>query len=299
MRTRTFGSTGLAVSPLGIGASEIRAAHATDDVVSRLLGEAIDAGVNVIDTAECYGESEEKLGRTLGARRDRFHLFTKVGHEHGWDKGEDYSADALARTIDRSLTRLRTDRVELVQLHSCGVETLRRGECIAALERAKAQGKARFIGYSGDNEAADFAVATGRFDTLQTSISIADQAGIDRWVRAAAARTMGIIAKRPIANAAWIANLGPGDYGYEYVGRLTALALPLTALPPAQSAPAALRFTLTVPGVHTAIVGTSRAGRVAANAALLATGDTLPTAEYQAIRARWQSTAPADWVGLT
>ncbi|MFN0010025.1 MAG: aldo/keto reductase [Phycisphaerales bacterium] len=300
LTTRPFGSTGLTVSALGIGASEIRAAEATDDTVDRLLTEALDAGVNVIDTAECYGDSEEKLGRTLGVggRRGRFHLFTKVGHEHGWSAGEDYSAAAITRTIDRSLSRLRTDHVELVQLHSCGVETLSRGECIEALERARQQGKTRFIGYSGDNEAAAFAVATGRFDTLQTTISIADQLGIDRWVADAARRDMGIIAKRPIANAAWIANLQPGAYGHEYVGRLHTLGYPFLSRPASESAALALRFTLSVPGVHTAIVGTIRPGRVADNARVLAAGP-LSAADYAAIRSRWSQVAEPSWVGLT
>lgn len=299
MRTTLFGNTGLSVTPLGIGASEIGHRGASDEVVERLIAEAIDARVNVIDTAECYVDSEEKLGRALRERRDRFHVFTKVGHEHGWSKGEDYSATAIARTIDRSLSRLRTDRVELVQLHSCGVETLRKGECIEALERAKKQGKTRFIGYSGDNEAASFAVATGRFDALQTTISIADQSGIDGWVANAAKRNMGIIAKRPIANAAWIANLAPGAYGFEYVGRLEKLAFPLLREPPEAGAAKALRFTLSVPGLHVAIVGTIRPGRILANAAVIAAAGSLAAHDYGAIRTRWSEAAEPSWVGLT
>lgn len=298
MRTNPFGNTGLSVTSLGIGASEIGHRGASDEVVERLIAEAIDAGVNVIDTAECYVDSEEKLGRALRERRDRFHIFTKVGHEHGWSNGEDYSAAAIARTIDRSLSRLRTDHVELVQLHSCGVETLKKGECIEALERARQQGKTRFIGYSGDNEAATFAVATGRFDTLQTTISIADQAGIDRWVADAAKRKMGVIAKRPIANAAWIANLAPGAYGFEYVARLEKLAFPLLKEPPATSAATALRFTLSVPGVNVAIVGTMRPGRIVANAAVIAAGP-VAAADYTAIRTRWEAAVEPGWVGLT
>ncbi len=65
MRTNPFGNTGLSVTSLGIGASEIGHRGASDEVVERLIAEAIDAGVNVIDTAECYVDSEEKLGRAL------------------------------------------------------------------------------------------------------------------------------------------------------------------------------------------------------------------------------------------
>src|SRR5262249_50419222 len=91
----------------------------------------------------------------------------------------DWRPGSLLRSIERSLARPRTDHVDLIQLHSCSLAELRKGDVIEALERARERGLARDIGYSGDGEAARHAVECGRFDTLQTSVSLADQEAID------------------------------------------------------------------------------------------------------------------------
>lgn len=288
METRTFGRTGLQVSVLGFGGAEIGFENATDADVERLLNAALDAGLNVIDTAECYADSEEKIGRAVAGRRDDFYLFTKCGHSSGFD-APDWDIRMLEETIDRSLQRLQTDRVDLIQLHSCDLETLKRGEVIEVLQRAKAAGKTRFIGYSGDNEASAFAVECGAFDTLQTSLNVADQAALPT-VEKAVERGMGVIAKRPIANAAWN-EPAPDAYGRPYWERLQKLQYP------GLDAALALRWTLAQP-VHVAIVGTKNPERWAQNAALLEAGP-LPIEAAEAIATRWREVAAADWAGLT
>ena len=307
MEYRTLGRTGLRVSALGFGASELGWDQVPQTDVDQLIGAALDAGLTAIDTAACYFDSEEKLGRALACRlRDRYHLFTKCGHASGLPF-RDWTPELVTASIDRSLTRLQTDYVDLVQLHSCSTETLRQEGLVDALERARDAGKTRFIGYSGDGKDARYAVACGRFDTLQTSISLADQEALDGAVPMAMERGMGVIAKRPLANVAWRIGQPPEDdhtdavldrqgYADVYRDRLAVLAYDGLRGPLQEAVAYALRFTLSAPGVHTAIVGSTRPGRWAQNATLLEAGR-LPAAEYDRIRSRWGVKARPDWTG--
>ena len=282
-------------SVLGFGGSEIGYERASVRTVGQLLGSALDAGLNVVDTAECYEDSEVLIGQAIGARRSQFYLFTKCGHAGGWSRAN-WRPKSLLSSIERSLKRLRTDHVDLIQLHSCSLAELRKGDVIAALEQARERGWARYIGYSGDGEAARYAVECGRFDTLQTSVSVADQQVIDQTLPLARARNVGVIAKRPLANVAWRYARKPSEPYYKtYWSRLRRLDYPFMHQEDS-AVGTALRFTLAVPGVHTAIVGTRQPERWQQNAALLAAG-ALPAAEFEAIRARWRQVANASWDG--
>jgi aryl-alcohol dehydrogenase-like predicted oxidoreductase len=286
----------MAVSALGFGGSEIGYERVSARQVARLLHGALDSGLNVIDTAECYDDSESLVGQALGGRRDEVFLFTKCGHAAGWGRA-DWRLKPLLASIERSLQRLRTDRVDLIQLHSCELATLQRGEAIEALERARERGLTRFVGYSGDGRAARYAVESGRFDTLQTSVSIADQEAIELTLPLARARGIGVIAKRPLANVAWRHARKPGDtYVQDYWSRLRALDYPFLRGDLDAAVSVALRFTLSLPEVATAIVGTTRPERWPANAALLAAGP-LPASVTAGIRERWRAVATARWVG--
>lgn len=316
MEQRTFGKTGLKVSLLGFGGAEIGYQGAKPETVTELLNSALDAGLNVIDTAECYANSEELIGAAVSHRRKDFHLFTKVGHEHGMGGGADWSKESIARTIERSLAHLKTEVLDLVQLHSCDEDTLKKGECIEALELAKQQGKTRFIGYSGDRAAAKYAVECGRFDTLQTSVSIADQEALDLTLPLAKEKNMGVIAKRPIANAAWrYETIQGNEYHAEYWRRLKKLDYEFLRPEPvekdgrralaASPAAIALRFTAfltesgaSTGGVHTLIVGTTNPKRWQENAGLLAHGP-LPADLMKTIRDRWKEVSKGEWPGQT
>ena len=284
----------MTVSVLGFGGSEIGYQDVSGRTVAKLLGSALDAGLNVIDIAECYEDSEELIGKAVATRRRELYLFTKCGHGGGWARS-DWRPKALLKSIERSLQRLATDHVDLIQLHSCSLAELQKGNAIAALEQARERGLTRYIGYSGDGEAARYAIECGRFDTLQTSVSIADQEALDLTLPLARKREMGVIAKRPIANVAWRYTRRPESYYADYWMRLRKLDYPFLHDDGA-AVGTALRFTLSVPGVHTAIVGTTKPERWQENAASLA-GGALAKKDFDAIRARWRDVADASWEG--
>jgi aryl-alcohol dehydrogenase-like predicted oxidoreductase len=289
---RILGRTKLEVSIVGFGAANIGFLGANQAVDETLLNTVLDAGINVIDTAECYGDSEQRIGRCIAHRRQEFHLFTKCGHANGLDY-DDWDPRLLELTINRSLKRLGTDYVDLLQLHSCNEATLRRGDVIAVLERARQAGKTRFIGYSGDSKAAVFAIRTGSFDTLQISLNIADQEAVSSTIQHAREQGAGIIAKRSVANAAWRLASPPEDvFVRPYWERLRLLDYDFLRSDPRTAVRTALSFTLTVPGIHTALVGTVNAEHLKEN--LLGIG-ALPPATYEQIRKRWHAIAPPEW----
>jgi aryl-alcohol dehydrogenase-like predicted oxidoreductase len=299
MEYRRLGKTDMNVSVLGFGGSEIGYEHISLTTAKKLLNEALDVGLNVIDTAECYATSEELIGEAVGKRRKDYYLFTKCGHESGWSY-PDWRSESLLRSIQRSLKRLKTDHVDLVQLHSCAEAELRRGSVINTLTQARDRGYTRYIGYSGDSQAALYAIECGAFDTLQTSLSIADQEAFDLFLPLAQKHNIGVIAKRPIANVAWRnGNRPPSDtYGRPYWERLQKLKYEFLRGTLKNTVATALRFTSSAPGVHTVIVGTTKLGRFAENTAAVAVGP-LSEEQFASIRARWRQFAQPTWVGQT
>ena len=264
--------------------------------IRRVLNSALDAGINVIDTAECYEGSEDSIGKTIcRKRRDEFFLFTKCGHPRGIGSA-DWSASSILESIERSLRRLQTDRIDLIQLHGCSEAVLKKGEAISALEKARERGWVRYLGYSGDGHPARFAVECDAFDALQTSINIADQEAVSQIAPLTRARNVGLIAKRPLANFAWKTGHKPiNSYHHQYYERLRKLNFDFLRNDE-ESIAIALRFVLSVPGVHTAIVGTTKPERCQENARLLESRP-LPQNEYKAIRERWDVIAPKTWIG--
>jgi len=296
MEKRMLGKTGMEVSVLGFGGAEIGYQGVPFEQARQLLNKALDAGLNVIDTAECYRNGEELIGRAASGRRKEFFLFTKCGHASGLDL-PDWDPRMLEQQIDRSLKRLQTDVLDLVQLHGCSKDLLEKGDVIRVLENARDAGKTRFIGYSGDGEDAVYAIGSGRFDTLQTSINIADQEAITLTLPFAQEKQMGVIAKRPIANAAWKTGSKPQDkYHHVYWERLQKLDYEFLKETLSDAISIALRFTLAAPGVGTAIVGTSNPDRWAENARLLESG-ALSSEEVEMIRDRWREVSTGQWVG--
>jgi aryl-alcohol dehydrogenase-like predicted oxidoreductase len=294
---RGFGRTGLAVSPLGLGAGEIGAAELDEREVEALLRTAVELGVTLIDTARSYGLSEARIGRYLAPVRDQVVLSTKVGY--GIDGVADWTGECIRRGVERALGLLATDRIDIVHLHSCPIEILERGDVIAALHDARQAGKLRCAAYSGDNEALVWAARSGQFDSLQLSWSLCDQRAAP-VIERAHADGLGVIAKRPLANAPWrFAERPVGHECEPYWERWQALdigrvlgdlasggdVVGVEAMPRPWDE-LAMRFAAHAPGVSSAIAGTRSIDHLRTNAGLAARG-ALPITQVVALRSRF------------
>jgi aryl-alcohol dehydrogenase-like predicted oxidoreductase len=291
MNLRPFGNTGLSVPVLGFGAGHVGDLAMEEAEVGRLLHGALDLGVTLIDTARSYGLSEERIGRHLAGRRDEFVLSTKVGY--GIPGYEDWTGPMIAAGVDAALGRLRTDRLDVVHLHSCPVEVLERGEVVAALRAAVAAGKVRVAAYSGDNTPLEWAIASGAFGGIETSVNLVDQRAIERALPATGERGLGVIAKRPAANAPWRFAERPAASDIAlYWERWRALGLDPGSYDWTELS---LRFAAWQDGVHCAIVGTSRLEHLRRNVEQVAKGP-LPAETMAAIRAAFRAQG-AGWEG--
>jgi aryl-alcohol dehydrogenase-like predicted oxidoreductase len=310
METRRFGKTGLDVSILGFGGGPVGFLETDRKQVAEILNTLLDRGINLIDTAAGYPGSEEAIGEGVGHRRDEYVLVSKCGRAFDDIEGAAWSATAIEQTVDRALRRLRTDHLDVMLLHSCDLETLERGEAIGALVAARDAGKTRFLGYSGDNEAAAYAAGLDDVAVIETSVNICDQTNIESVLPLAVQNDMGVLAKRPIANAAWRdAAEQRGmyvNYAQTYADRLISMDITPADLGfPGDAAAAwpeiALRFTLSQPGVTTAIVGTTNSVNAARNLEIASKGP-LPDESVETLRAAFQRAQEADgapWLGQT
>ena len=301
MQTNVLGSTGLQIGRLGLGTGEIglqlTAGHVAE--TSEILDRALENGINFIDTAACYKVAEELLGKALGSRRSQFVLASKAGHITEGCSGDGWDYDCITASIERSLRLMKTDVIDLMQLHSCDIVTMQKGDAVRALQDARSAGKIRFLGYSGDNDAVMWAARSGEFDVLQTSFSLVDQKARHGLLDEVRSRGIGLIAKRPILNGLWRADHDPDTYGIgygvEYFRRQNAMigdGSPLAG-EPADRIEASLAFTLGHPEVHTAIVGTRNPAHFSSNARLI---DKLPDAsEFIAAAHRRFDELGASW----
>ena len=187
MEKRTLGKTGLEVGILGFGAMAIRndgqgrrTEKIAEEQVDLLLNTVLDSGVNFIDTAPDYGYSERYIGDFISSRREEFFLATKCGcaptsdqpWRHVWTK------DQLMKNIEASLKALKTDYVDVLQLHNPGEMSTAQNvnmnldELVEVLEEIRANGWARYIGVSDEPPYLPDALATGAFDTVQMAYGL-------------------------------------------------------------------------------------------------------------------------------
>jgi aryl-alcohol dehydrogenase-like predicted oxidoreductase len=308
MEKRLFGKTGFEVSVLGFGAAPAAFLQTEPQQAGKMLNDLLNSGMNVVDTAASYPGSEEFLGNAISHRRGEFVLISKCGTKQPGLEGQDWSRDLIRQSVDRSLRLLKTDVIDVMLLHSCDLATLQKGEAIAALVEARQAGKIRFAGYSGDNDAAAWAADHPEFAAIETSVNITDQINIDMVLPRTRANNLGVIAKRPIANAAW-KEIEQQEGMYRSYARVYTERLRQMKLTPAElgfgGAPAevwpeiALRFTLSQEGVHTAIIGTTKPQNAQQNRDIAAKGP-LPPRVVEQIRQAFRAADPnGGWRGQT
>jgi aryl-alcohol dehydrogenase-like predicted oxidoreductase len=278
--TRTLGRTGLEVTRLGFGAMELRdtprSRPVSGEQAERVLNSVLDAGINFIDTSPDYGASEDRIGRYISHRRDEFYLATKCGcnvtpdgHTLG-DPGHRWTADQFRKNIVMSLERMKTDHVDILQMHGGTLREVQQGGLVEALGEIKEAGKARFIGISTRHPELSGFVRLGAFDTFQIPYSALDRAH-EASIQEAAEAGAGAIIRGGVAQghldrggnwAKWdqahLDGLADGMSRYEFI----------------------LRFTLTHSCCHTTIVGTLDLDHLASNVAAAEAGP-LPSDVYE------------------
>jgi aryl-alcohol dehydrogenase-like predicted oxidoreductase len=236
MRVHAFGKTGRQVSVLGLGCARIGGVFQGDTLsFMRLLAVARDAGINFFDTADMYsqGESESLLGRAFGRDRSAVFIATKAGYcLPGRRKlaghlkpvlrpviralgirrdrlpsaargvmAQDFSPQYLVSALEASLRRLRTDYVDLFQLHSPPVEVIARGAWEPALEELKRAGKIRAFGIACDSiEAAHAALQFSSVSSVQVTFSLLEPGARETLLPAARERGVAVIAREILGN---------------------------------------------------------------------------------------------------
>jgi aryl-alcohol dehydrogenase-like predicted oxidoreductase len=260
---KTLGRTGLSVTQLGYGAMEVRGSRiwggrpVTEEQADTILNAVLDAGINFIDTSNDYGRSEEFIGKYLSKRRGEYILATKCGctvvhkDENTDDTPHVWTRENLFRGLHESLDRMKTDYVDIMQLHNPSVEQTEQGELVAVLQEMKQQGKVRWIGCSSTLPHITNYIQQGVFDVFQIPYS-----GLERQhenvITQAAEAGAGIIDRGGVARGEPGAGLGNTDRWQKFeaakLDELRAEGESRTAF--------LLRFLLAHPDIHTTIVGT-------------------------------------------
>jgi aryl-alcohol dehydrogenase-like predicted oxidoreductase len=277
--SRTLGKTGLEVTILGFGAMELRGLRhwksprsLSQDEAGGILNLVLDSGINFIDTSIEYGMSEEVIGKFLGHRRDEYFLATKCGCPldapsapvKGYANPHVFTREHIVAGVDQSLRRLRTDYLDILQLHmSPSLDRIREDDAIATLHDLKADGKVRFIGSSSVLPDIEDLIALGAFDVFQVPFSALEREH-EQIISTAARSGAGIIIRGGVARG----GIGSGGarwtrFDQANLGELAGGTSPAEFL---------LRYTISHPGMSTAIVGTADPGHLKANVAAAAKG---------------------------
>jgi predicted aldo/keto reductase-like oxidoreductase len=264
---RPLGKTGIEVSIFALGGEGVLRTRDRTAEAARVIGRALDEGVTYCDTAPAYAGSIDYYGAALGERREHIFLASKT---------HDRTRDGSLRLLDDSLRRLRTDRLDLWQLHDLRTaddldRIFAKGGALEALLHAREEGRARFLGVTGHHDPAILLEAMRRFDfdTVLVALNAADvhRLSFARTVLADAARRgMGVIAMKVAAQGALLER-----------GRLTMEE--------------AMSYALSLEGVSTAVVGCRTPAEVSENAEIARRFAPLSPAEMRRLEERTLETA--------
>lgn len=179
--TTTLGRTQLSVTQLGYGALEVRGVLSPEDPKSRMpneerakliLNSVLDLGINFIDTAWCYGRSEEMIGKFISSRRQEYTLAAKTGHGRcGATQYNSFGRKDMLSCIEESLRNMKTDYVDVLQLHNPTAEDVEECECIETLKDIQQRGWTRFIGCSSVIPHLSKHLTTDAYDVFQIPYS--------------------------------------------------------------------------------------------------------------------------------
>lgn len=290
MRSRPLGRTGLQVSEVGFGAWAIggndhgNSYGPTDDRESIAAARrAVELGVNFFDTADVYGwgHSEDLLGEALQDHRDEVYLATKVGGDfyHGGVR-MNFDPGYVAFALDRSLKRLRTDCVDLYQLHNPPAEMMADPATYVVLEALKSENKIAHYGVSvHEPTEALLCLESGKPEVLQVPFSLFRQDWINEFLAEARRSGVGVIAREPLGNGFLTGKIHPdakfpqGDIRHHWPpamisARATAAShLSFLARPDRTLAQAALQFVLGFPEISVTIPGAKTVAQVEENVA--------------------------------
>lgn len=261
--TAMLGRTGLKVTRLGYGAMEIRGSRiwggrpVTEEQAKTILNAVLDAGINFIDTANDYGRSEEFIGKYISHRRSEFYLATKCGctvvrrDENTDDTPHAWTRENLFRGLNESLQRMKTDYVDIMQLHNPPVEETEKNGLVDVLKEMRQQGKVCFISISTTLPHLPTYMAWGVFDTFQIPYSALEREH-ENWITKSAEAGIGIIIRGGVARGEPGAGLGSTERWVRFEqADLDEL------LEPGETRTAfLLRYTLSHPHADTIIAGT-------------------------------------------
>ncbi|HEX6453747.1 MAG TPA: aldo/keto reductase [Trebonia sp.] len=299
--TRALGRTGSDVTILGYGAMELRGQprgpEITDEEAGRLLSAVLDGGINLIDTSPDYGRSEELIGAHVSHRRDEFFLASKCGCPIEFPADvpppypHDYSQRNVRADVEQSLRRLRTDRIDLVQVHmSPSKATMEENGTVEALKELRSEGKIRFIGMSGILPNLPDHIAMDVFDAFQIPYS-AVQRDHESLITEAADKGAGTLIRGGAARGAaseeknWTVGPLTQDPGVGQRNWETSGIADLIQQAGIGKQEFILRFTLSHPGLSTTIVGTASPAHLADNIATAEKGP-LPDDVYTEAKRR-------------